>query len=164
MSIALPVRRRRPAAKSSWVCIPKERLLSMLPAIVEFVTTPVTSLLGVSFLEREVQIFGNHWVSGRESSAADSRVGIREMAPEKRVGLILAPLGHRRARSQHERAPAQVDLESTVFSWVMDTDTLYFSAHDRGNDRPEHHCHTREARGESGLRRRPIEEAEGRQG
>jgi hypothetical protein len=58
MSIALPVRRRRPAAKSGWVCRPKERPLSLLPAFVEFVTAPVTILLGASFLKREVQIFG----------------------------------------------------------------------------------------------------------
>jgi hypothetical protein len=46
MSIALPVRRRRPAAKSGWFCRAKERPLSALPAIVESVTAPVSILLG----------------------------------------------------------------------------------------------------------------------
>lgn len=108
MSIALPVRRRRPAAKSGWVCRPKKRPLSVLPAIVEFVIAPVTILLGASFLKREVQIFGS----------------------------VLLGYGH---------------------------GYPYFGAHDRGHDRPEHHHHTRDARGESGLRLRPTGEAEGRQ-
>ena len=108
MSIALPVRRRRPAAMSGWVCRPMERPLSLLPAIVEFVTAPVTILLGASFLKREVQIF---------------------------VGVLLN-YGH---------------------------GYPYFRAHDRGHDRPEHHHHTRDARGESGLKRHPMEEAERRQ-
>jgi hypothetical protein len=79
----------------------------VLPAIVEFVTAPVTILLGASFLKREVQIFGG----------------------------VLLGCGHAYP---------------------------YFRADDRGHDRPEHH-HIREARGESGLRRRPMGEAEGRQ-
>jgi hypothetical protein len=106
MSIALPVRRRRPAAKSGWVCRPKERPLSLLPAIVEFVTAPVTILLGASSLKREVQIFGG----------------------------VLLNYGH---------------------------GYPYFRAHDRGHDRPEHQ--TRDARGESGLKRQAMEEAVGRQ-
>ena len=106
MSIALPVRRRCPAAKSGWVCRPKERPLSALPAIVEFVIALVTILLGASFLKREVQIFGG----------------------------VLLGYGH---------------------------GYPYFRAYDRGHDRPEHH--TRDASSESGLRRRPMGEAEGRQ-
>jgi hypothetical protein len=108
MSIALLVRRRCPAAKSGWVCRPKERPLSVLPAVVEFVTAPVTILLGASFLKREVQIFGG----------------------------VLLGYGHAYP---------------------------YFRAHDRGHDSPEHQHQTRDARGESGFRRRPMGEAEGRQ-
>jgi hypothetical protein len=108
MSIALPVRRRRPAAKSGWVCRPKERPLSVLPAIVEFVIAPVTILLGASFLKREMQIFGG----------------------------VLLGYGH---------------------------GFTYFRADDRGHDRPEHHQHTHDARGESGLEHRPMKEAEARQ-
>jgi ABC-type nickel/cobalt efflux system permease component RcnA len=80
----------------------------MLPGIVEFVTAPVTILLGASFLKREVQIFGG----------------------------VLSGYGHGHP---------------------------YFSAHDRGHDRPEHHHHTRDAHGESGLGRSPTGEAEARQ-
>lgn len=108
MSIALPVRRRRPAAKSGWVYRPREQQLSVLPAIVVFVTAPVTILLGALFLKREVQIFGG----------------------------VLLGYGHGHP---------------------------YFRAHDRGHDRPEHHHDSRDARGESGPRRRPMGEAEGRQ-
>jgi hypothetical protein len=79
--------------------------MSALPAIVEFVTTPVTILLGASFLKSEVQIFGG----------------------------VLLGYGHGYS---------------------------YFRAHDRGHDRPEHHHHTRDARSESGLRRRPRGEAD----
>ena len=107
MSIALPVRRRCPAAKSGWVWRPKERPLGVLPAIVEFVTAPVTIFLGASFPKREVQIFG---------------------------GVLL---------DYRHGYP-------------------YFRAHDRGHDRPEHHHHTHDARSESGLRCRPMGEAEGR--
>jgi hypothetical protein len=57
MSIVLPVRRRRPAPEISRVCRPKERPLSALPAIVEFVTAPVSILLGASFFTRKVQAF-----------------------------------------------------------------------------------------------------------
>jgi hypothetical protein len=105
MSIALPVRRRCPAAKSGWVCRPKERPLSALPAIVEFVIALVTILLGASFLKREVQIFGG----------------------------VLLGYGH---------------------------GYPYFRVDDRGHDLPEHDQHTRDA---SGLKRRPMGEAEGRQ-
>jgi hypothetical protein len=108
MSIALPVRRRCPAPENSWVCRPRERQSSVLPAIVEFVTAPVTILLGTSFLKREVQIFGG----------------------------VLLGYGH---------------------------GYPYFGAHDRGHDRPEHQHQTRDARSESGLKRHPMEEAEGRQ-
>jgi len=108
MSIALPVRRRRPTAKSGLVCRPREQLLSVLPAIVEFVTARVTILLGAFFLKREVQIFGG----------------------------VLLGYGHA---------------------------DPYFRVDDRGHDRPEHHHHSREARGESGLRRPLMGEAEGRQ-
>jgi hypothetical protein len=80
----------------------------VLPAIVEFVTAPVTILLGASFLKREVQIFGG----------------------------VLLNYGH---------------------------GYPYFRAHDRSHDRLEHQHHTRDARGESGLRRHPMEEAEGGQ-
>jgi hypothetical protein len=106
MSIALPVRRRRPAAKSGWDYRPREQQLSVLPAIVEFVTAPVTILLGALFLKRGVQIFGG----------------------------VLLGYGH---------------------------GYPYFRAYDRSHDRPEHH--TRDASSESGLRRRPMGEAEGRQ-
>ena len=82
--------------------------MSALPAIVEFVTTPVTILLGASFLKSEVQIFGG----------------------------VLLDYGH---------------------------GYPYFRAHDRGHDRLEHHHLTRDAGSESGLRRHPMGEAEGRQ-
>jgi hypothetical protein len=108
MSIALPVRRRRPTAKSDRICRPREQLLSVLPAIVEFVTTRVTILLGAFFPKREVQIFGE----------------------------VLLGYGHGYA---------------------------YSRVGDRGHDCPEHHHHTCDARGESGFRRRPMGEAEGRQ-
>jgi hypothetical protein len=83
--------------------------LSVLPGIVEFVTAPVTMLLGASFLKLEVQIFG---------------------------GVLL-------------------DYEHGY---------PYFRAHDRSHDRLEHHHLTRVASSESGLKRHPMGEAEGRQG
>jgi hypothetical protein len=48
MSIALPVRKRRPAPKNGWVCRAKERPMSALPAVLEFVTASVSILLGAS--------------------------------------------------------------------------------------------------------------------
>ena len=108
MSIALPVRGGCPAAKCGWVCLPKERPLSVLPGIVEFVTAPVTMLLRASFLKLEVQIFGD----------------------------------------------VLLDYEHGY---------PYFRAHDWSHDRPEHHHLTRDASSESGLKRHPMGEAEGRQ-
>ena len=108
MSIVLPGRSLYPAAKSGWVWRPVGRPLSVLPAIVEFVTDPVTILLGATFLKREVLIFGG------------ALLGYGHGYPDFRVD-------------------------------------------DRGHGRPERHHHTRDARGESGLRHHPMEEAEGEQ-
>jgi hypothetical protein len=204
MSIALPVRRRCPAAKSGWVCRPREWPLSVLPAIVEFVTAPVTILLGASFLKREVQIFGGRLGlpqgavgsglaggdkgegagdTGRsDTSAFGHRVG-REVIPNPGECQRLGGARHcLRVSSYWIRAFAGMTYKWTLTCLLaartcstsngLRTNCVllgyghgypYFRAHDRGHDRPEHHHHTRDARGESALRRRPIGEAEGRQ-
>jgi hypothetical protein len=163
MSIALPVRRRRPAAKSDWAYRPRERPLSMLPAILEFVTAPVTILLGASFLKREVQIFGGRLGlrqgavgSGLAGGYKGEGAGDKGRTDPTAFGTPTCPLAARmRSRSN--------GLGINCVFLGYGHRYSYFRAHDRGHDRPEHHHHTRDARRESGLRRRPMGEAEGRQ-
>ena len=202
MSIALPGRRSRPAAKSGWVCRPRERPLSALPGIVEFVAAPAAILLGASFLTREVQIFGGRL--GLRQGAVGSRLAgwdKGEGAGYKRRSDPSA-FGHRTAR---EVMPYPGECQrlggvrhclrvssywipafaGMTYKWtptcLLASRTRsrsnglgincvllgyghgypYFRAHDRGHYRPEHHHHTRDARGESGLRRRPMGAAEG---
>ena len=204
MSIALPVRRRRPATKSGWVCRLRERPLSAFPTIVEFVTSPVTILLGASFLTREVQIFGGRL--GLQQGAVGSRLagGDKGEGAGDKGRSDTSAFGHRAARAvipdpgecqrlcgaRHclrassyripacegmmcKRTPAcplaartrsrsnRLGINRVLLGYGHGNP--YFRAHDRGHDRPEHHHHTRDARGESGLRRRPMGEAEGRQ-
>jgi hypothetical protein len=146
MSIALPVRRRRPAPKSGWVCRPKERPLSALLAILEFVTAPVAILLRTSFFTREVQTrhrlrVSSYWISAVPGMTY-KRTPTCPLAARTRsrpigLGISLDPLGYGRGY-------------------------LYSRERDRDHDRPEHH--TGDVRGESRLRSRPRGEAEGRQG
>jgi hypothetical protein len=202
MSIALPVRRRRPAAKSGWVCRLRERPLSALPTIVEFVTIPVAILLGASFLTREVQIFGGR-LGLRQGAVGSGLAGgdKGEDAGDKRRSDPSA-FGHRAAREvipnpgECQRLGGARHYCPRTSSWIPACEGMtckrtpacplaartrsrssglginlvllgyghgypYFREHDRGYDRPEHH--TRDVRGESGLRRRPMGEAEGRQ-
>jgi hypothetical protein len=72
MSIALPVRRRRPAPKSGWVCRPKERPMSTLPSITGCVTDLVAILLGTSFFTRKAHTFGGRL--GLQQRAVGSRL------------------------------------------------------------------------------------------
>jgi hypothetical protein len=163
MSIALPIRRRRPAAKSGWVCRLRERPLSMLPAIVEFVTAPVTILLGASFLTRKVQTFGGRL--GLRQGAVGSRLaggdkgegaGDKGWSDPSAFGAPTCPLAAQtRSRSN--------GLDITCFLLGYGHGYPYFRAHDRGQDRPEHHHLTRHAPGERGFSSRPMGEAEGRQ-
>jgi len=204
MSIALPVRKRRPAAKSGWVCRLKERSFSMLPAILMFVTAPVSIILGASFLKREVQIFmgrlglqqgavGNGLVGedkgedagdkGRSDPSAFGHQFSREVVPNP--GECQSFRGARNClRASSFWIPAFAGM---TYKWTSTCPRAaqtcsrsngrgincvllghghgypYFRAHHRGHDRPEHHHHTRDARGESGLRRCPMGETEGRQ-
>lgn len=57
MSIALPVRRRRPAAWDGRVCRSTERSLSAFPTIVEFMAAPVAILPGAVFFASAVEKF-----------------------------------------------------------------------------------------------------------
>jgi hypothetical protein len=113
MSIALPLRRRCPAAKSGWVCLPKERQLSVLPAIVEFVTAPVTILLRASFLKREVQIFAGvllNYGHGYPYFRAHDRVMIVLSTSTKPVTLVVRAVlsairWKKRKGGKHDRFP-----------------------------------------------------------
>jgi len=146
MLIALPVRRRRPASKGCWVYRPRERPLSMLPAIVEFVEAPVAILLGASFFTRVVQIrhrlrVSSHWISavGEMTIKRTPRCPVAAQTRSRSIGfgISLDPLGYGRGY-------------------------LYFRERDRSHDRPEHHI--RDVPGERGISSRPRGEAEGRQG
>jgi hypothetical protein len=142
MSIALPVRRRRPAPKSGWVCRPKERPLSALLAILEFVTAPVAILLRTSFFTREVQTrhrlrVSSYWISA-VAGMTYKRTPTCPVAARTRSRLIgsgisLDPLGNGHGY-------------------------LYLREGEWGHDRPEHH--TSDVPGERGLSSRPRGEAE----
>jgi hypothetical protein len=163
MSIALPVRGRRPAAKSGWVWRLRERPLSVLPAVVEFVTAPVTILLGASLFTRKVQVFGGRfglWEgavgSGLAGGDKGEGAGDKGRTDPSAFGTPTCPLAARTGSRSN-------GLRTNCVLLGYGHGYPYFRAHDRGHDRPEHHHHTRDARGESGLRRRPMGEAEGRQ-
>ena len=146
MSIALPVRRRCPASKGCWVYRPRERQLSMLPAIVEFVTAPVAILLGASFFTRVVRTrhrlrVSSYWISA-VAGMPYKRTPTCPVAAQTRsrsigFGISLDQLGYGRGY-------------------------LYFRERDRDHDRPEHH--TSDVPGERGFSSRPRGEAEGRPG
>ena len=200
MSIALPVRRCRSAAKSGWVCRPRGRPLSALPAIVEFVAAPAAILLDASFLTREVQTFGGR-LSLRQRAVGSRLAGWDkgEGAGDKRRSDPSA-FGHRATREgipnpgECQRLGGARHYCPQTSSWIPACEGMtckrtlacplaartrsrstglginlvllgyglgypHFWEHDRGYDRPEHH--TGDVGGESGLRRRPMEEAEG---
>ncbi len=128
MSIALPVCRRRPAARGGRVCRSTERPLSAFPTIVEFVAAPVAILLGATFFTSAVQILGARL--GLRQGAVGSRLAGRdtEEGAEIGVGAIPAPL----ATELHEK--------STLFSWLwMARPHPGFKEHDWGHDLSEHH-------------------------
>jgi hypothetical protein len=146
MSIALPVRRRCPASKGCWVYRPRERPLSMLPAIVEFVTAPVAILLGASFSTRVVQTrhrlrVSSYWISA-VAGMTYMRTPTCPVAAQTRsrsigFGISLDPLGNGHGY-------------------------LYLREGEWGHERPEHHAS--DVPGERGFSSRPRGEAEGRQG
>jgi hypothetical protein len=145
MSIALPVRRRRPIVKGAWVYRLKQRPMSALQAILEFVTAPVAILLGASLFTREVQTrhrlrVSSYWISA--------------FAAMKYECTLTCPLAARTRSSSNGLGINRVLLG-------YGRGNPFLRAHDRGYDRPEHH--TRDARGESGLSSRLMGEAEGRQ-
>lgn len=148
MSIVLPVRRRRPAAWGGRVCRSTGRPLSAFPTIVEFVAVPVAIPLGATFFTSAVQILGGRL--GLRQGAVGSRLagGDTEGGAEIGVGAILAPLA--------------TELPEKFNSVFLGYGQGYpcFREHDRGYDLPEHH--TRDVRGESGLSRRLMGEAERR--
>ncbi len=189
MSIALPVRRRRPAAKSGRVCRPRERPTSLLPTMVEFLTAPVAILLGASFLSREVRIFGRRLglrqravgsgLAGRDrgEGAGDKRRSDPSAFECQRLGAArhycprTSPWIPACEGMTYGRSPASPLTARTLSrsnGLVINLALMsygrrypYFREHARGYDRPEHH--TRDVRGESGLGPRPIGQAEGRQ-
>jgi len=110
MSIALPVRRRRPAAWGGRVCRSTERPSSAFPTIVEFVAAPVAILLGATFFTGAVEILGG------------------------RSGLRQGAVGSRLAGGDTEGG-AELPEKSVPFSWVNGRQRRPgFREHDRGHD------------------------------
>ena len=142
MSIALPVRRRRPTVKGAWIYRPKERPLSALQAILEFVTAPVSILLGASYFSREVQTrhrlrVSSYWISAFAAitykSTPTCPLAARTRSRSNGLGITLDPLGNGHGY-------------------------IYLRQGEWGHDRPEHH--TSDVPGERGLSSRPRGEAE----
>jgi len=142
MSIALPVRRRRPTVKGAWIYRPKERPLSTLQARLAFVTAPVTILLGGSFFTREVQTRHRLQVSSYWISA------VAGMTYRRTPTCPLA------ARTRSHSMGLAISLDPLGYGHGY----LYFREGDRGHDRPEHH--TSDVPGERGPSSRPRGEAE----
>ena len=142
MSIALPVRRRRPTVKGASVYRLKGRPMSALQAILEFVTAPVSILIGASYFSREVQTrhrlrVSSYWISAFAAitykSTPTCPLAARTRSRSNGLGITLDPLGNGHGY-------------------------LHFREGDRGHDRPEHH--TSDVPSERGLSSRPRGEAE----
>ena len=142
MSIALPVRRRRPTVKGAWIYRPKERPLSTLQAILAFVTALVAILLGASFFTREVQTrhrlrVSSYWISA--------------VAGMTYRGSPTCPLA---ARTRSHSMGLAIRLDPLGYGHGY----LHLREGDRGHDRPEHH--TSDVPYERDLNSRPRVEAE----
>ena len=90
MSIAHPVRIGRPAPENSWVCRPKERPLSALPVIVEFVTAPVSIPLGASFFTRKALTFEGRLIL--QQGAVGRRLADRTRSRSNGLGICVVLL------------------------------------------------------------------------
>ena len=135
MSIALPVRRRRSAAWGSRVRRSTERPLSAFSTLVEFMAAPVAILLSATFFTSEVQILGGQ------------------------LGLRQGAVGSRLAGGDTEEG-VELPRSQLCFLGYGRQGHPGFWKHHQGHDLPEHH--TRAVRGESGLSRRLMGEAERR--
>ena len=113
MSIALPVRRRRPAAWGGRVCRSTERPLSAFPNMVKLVAVPVAILLcATPYTSAVEQSRGGRL--GLQQGAIGTRLAGRytEGDVEMDVRAILAPLA------------ADLPEKATQFSSVMNKDTF----------------------------------------
>ena len=142
MSIALPVRRRRPTVKGASVYRLKGRPMSALQAILEFVTAPVSILIGASYFSREVQTrhrlrVSSYWISAFAAitykSTPTCPLAARTRSRSNGLGITLDPLGNGHGY-------------------------IYLRQGEWGHDRPEHH--TSDVPSERGLSSRPRGEAE----
>jgi hypothetical protein len=149
VSIVLPVRRHRHAARGGPVSRSTEQPLSTFSTIVEFAAAPVAILFGATFFAGAVQILGGRL--GLRLVAVGSRLagGNMEERAEIAAGAILALIA------------TEPPKESPLFAWVVDKDTPDLGSTTGANDLPAYH--TRDAHGESSLSRRLMEEAERRQ-